>query len=570
MRTVKHGLIFYFLVIFFPVMLISFGLLATVFYTRFITTKESLIDSRVKKLELIYDEVEFTLKDIISDLIILSGMDPFKVLMNSNSLQSMSEVEKIFRLFCTERGSYDQVRFIDETGMEIIRVNFNNGEPFIVPKEDLQFKGSRYYFQDTFALEKGKVFFSPLDLNIEEGSVESPEKPMIRVGLPLFDDNGNKKGIILLNYFGQNIIDIISEYTRTSEDIYFLVNADSYWLYSREPEKNWSFMYKDRQEIKFINEHSDIWNDMLYTYSGILKGDGCTYIFNTIFPMNDHMKTSTGSSDAFGKSSAMDSDDYFWKIVSCLPDTVFYTLAGDIVTRMTMLISSVIIIALILSVMFAKLWHIQKISEDQIKKSLEEKDVLLREIHHRVKNSLSLVAGFVGLYKNEHPGHSNNKFFDALQQKIDAISLVHTYLYQSSDIENINIRLYLKNLLESMFQTLMVSTGNIILDFEVEDIFMTAKPTISIGLIISELAVNSIKYAFSDNKDGKISLKISREGSFYTIIYSDDGVGLPDDFSIKDSDSLGMILIESLAKQLLGSLSITTGANSSYTIIFPV
>ncbi len=241
MKTTNKGFTFYFTIVFLPAILISFVLLATIFYTRYTATKESLIVNRVKKLELIHDEIEFTLKNIISDLIILSGMDQFKVLMNSNSLESTGDVEQIFKLFCSERGIYDQVRFLDETGMEIIRVNFNNGEPVIVPKEELQFKGNRYYFLDTFVMDREKVFFSPLDLNIEGGAVEKPEKPMIRIGIPVFDNDGKKKGIILLNYFGQNIIDIVSDYSKVSDENFFLLNADSYWLYSRYPEKSWSF-----------------------------------------------------------------------------------------------------------------------------------------------------------------------------------------------------------------------------------------------------------------------------------------------------------------------------------------
>ncbi len=567
----KHGsFLHYFIVILLPSLFVSFLLLATVFYARYSSSKENLIASQMRKLELMHNEIEFTLTNIASDLDILSGMDPFKELMDSNSLQSTGDVRQIFKLFCAERSIYDQVRYLDETGMEIIRINFNNGVPVDVPKEELQFKGNRYYFHDTLVMDRGQVFFSPLDLNIERGAVEIPEKPMIRVGIPVFDNDGNKKGIILLNYFGQNIIDIVSGYIKETDDSFFLLNADSYWLYSRYSEKSWSFMYKDHQDIKFGNENPDIWENMLNQDTGLLKDSANTYIFVTVSPTHDHMKTSTGSSSANGKSSSFDSEHYFWKIVAELPDAVFYTLAKSIAAQMIILIISIITIAFVLSIMLAKLWYIQKLSEQQARKSLEEKELLLREIHHRVKNSLALVSSFVGLYQGENPEQINDGFFDSLKQKIDTISLVHTYLYQSSDIENISFKSYLKDLLESMLNNLVVSTGNVTLDLEVEDIFMTAKPTISIGLIISELTINSLKYAFPDNEAGKITVKISKEELEYVIAYSDNGIGLPDGFTIKDSDSLGMILIESLTEQLGGTLSVITGLKSSFTIRFPV
>lgn len=566
----QRSVLYYFIIIFLPAIFVSFILLATVFYIRYTSAKESLITDRMIKLELMHNEIEFTLGNVISDLDILSKMDPFKELIDSESEQSLLEVEQIFKIFCTERGIYDQVRFIDKSGMEIIRVNYNRGEPFIVSQENLQFKGNRYYFQDVFILDKGEVFFSPLDLNVEGGVVENPQKPMVRVGIPVFDHEGNKKGVLLLNYFGQNIIDIVSGYAKLSEDRFSLLNADSYWLYSRNPEQNWSFMYEDKLKQNFVNSNSDIWNKMLSMDSGIIKNMNNTYIFITVSPMPDHLHVTTVKSSLESNNLNWYPENYFWKIVADIPDSVFYKLAFKIVSGMVIFILSVIIVSAILSVMLAKLWYIQKLSEQHTQKSLEEKELLLREIHHRVKNSLALVSSFVGLYQGEHPEQSKNDFFDELQQKINTISLVHTYLYQSSDIEHISFKSYIKVLLENMLDNFVISTGNIGLDLDVEDVFLPAKSTISIGLIISELTINSLKYAFPNNETGKITVKFTQEGSDYVLIYSDDGIGLPDSFNIKNSDSLGMILIESLTEQLGGTLNIITGSNSTFTIKFSI
>jgi two-component sensor histidine kinase len=566
----QKSFFYFFIIIFLPALFVSFVLLTTVFFTRYTSAKDSLMVSRTRKLELMHTEIEFTLKNIESDLLILSEMDPFKELLNSNSLESLNAVEDIFKLFSTERKVYDQVRFLDKTGMEIIRVNYNDGLPSIVSHENLQNKGNRYYFQDTYLLEKGKVFFSPLDLNIEGGLVEIPEKPMVRVGIPVFDKNGGKKGIILLNYFGQNITDIVSIYTKSSEEKYSLLNSDSYWLYSIDPEKSWSFMYKDRLNQTFGYTNPEIWNDMQFLDSGVLKNSDCTYIFITVSPLHENMNTSTGSSSATGKSSILDTDDYYWKIVADIPDTDLYTLVEKILYKMMILIVIVIVVTVILSVILAKLWYIQKLAGQQTKKSLEEKELLLREIHHRVKNSLALVSSFVGLYQGENSDEKNDSFFDSLQQKINTISLVHTYLYQSSDIENISLKSYIKDLLESMIDKFVISTGHIGLDLELADIFMPAKPTISVGLIISELTINSLKYAFNHKEDGTISIQGSMEDGQLILIYSDNGEGLSESFDIQNSGSLGMILIDSLTKQLNGVLTVKTGKNFSFTIKFPL
>ncbi|MFZ3207447.1 MAG: hypothetical protein WA140_01255 [Geobacteraceae bacterium] len=108
----------------------------------------------------------------------------------SNDMAFFSRVNRI----------YDQVRVLDSGGMELIRVNLLKGSPLVVPDDQLQFKGDRYYFKETFSMGKGEVFVSPLDLNIEHGRIEQPPKPMIRFGTPVFDRAGRKQGILIFNY----------------------------------------------------------------------------------------------------------------------------------------------------------------------------------------------------------------------------------------------------------------------------------------------------------------------------------------------------------------------------------
>ena len=132
---------------------------------------------------------------------ILSENQNLQAFLEMGEFQYYFSLAQEFLSFANQRELYDQIRFIDETGMEIVRVNFNNGEPTIVPTDQHQFKGDRYYFQDTFQLEAGQVFVSPLDLNIEHGEIEQPIKPMIRFGTVVFDADGQKRGVIVLNYF---------------------------------------------------------------------------------------------------------------------------------------------------------------------------------------------------------------------------------------------------------------------------------------------------------------------------------------------------------------------------------
>ncbi|MDA3941900.1 MAG: sensor histidine kinase [Spirochaetia bacterium] len=561
---------YYFIKIFLITLLITSLLSAVVFFYRYNARKENLVNLYSEQLELRHTEVEFHLSNVVSDLNILSEFEVFRNFINFEDVLSFKSVEQIFKLICTERQSYDQIRFIDKTGMEVIRINYNNGNPVIVPEKNLQFKGDRYYFEDTFELEKGEVFFSPLDLNIENGLIEKPEKPMIRIGIPVFDDRMMKQGIILVNYFGHNIIDVVSRPYKNSISSFFLLNNNSFWLYSQNPDRNWAFMYEEKNNENFKKEYPEIWEQILSKPSGILEASRSIYIFTTISPLHQHIKTSTGSSSAYSKSEMLDPDDYFWKLAVSLSPKVLQDLRRMVAADLLPLLIGIFIAGILISLILSRLWFVQKLSEIRTKKSLAEKELLLREIHHRVKNSLSLVSSFIGLYRNENDEESNDAFYNALQQKIETISLVHTYLYQSNDIENINLKNYLKELLENTLNNLAVSDGNISLQLDIQDLNLPAKSAIAIGLIISELSINSLKHAFPDNKTGVISVKISHTELNYTIVYQDDGIGLPKDFIIGNSKSLGMILIESLTEQLSGNLKISTGRNGYFTFEFPV
>jgi hypothetical protein len=104
---------------------------------------------------------------------------------------------------------YDQIRLLDERGMEVVRVDLIRETPVILPGERLQDKSERYYFRDSFKLGRGEVFMSPLDLNVENGRIERPLKPMIRFGTPVFDGQGRKKGLVVINYMAASLLRIL-------------------------------------------------------------------------------------------------------------------------------------------------------------------------------------------------------------------------------------------------------------------------------------------------------------------------------------------------------------------------
>jgi len=166
-------------------------------------------------------------------------------------------------IFSRNKRVYDQIRYLDKTGQEVVRVIYNNGEPAVVLKENLQNKAGRYYFKDAMKIEMGEVFISPFDLNIEHGKIEEPLKPMIRFGTPIFDNQGNRKGLLLLNYLGAELISVFERKDFKSYESLFFLNKEGYWLKGQNSDQEWGFMYEDKQELTFANIFPDAWEQIL-------------------------------------------------------------------------------------------------------------------------------------------------------------------------------------------------------------------------------------------------------------------------------------------------------------------
>ncbi|MFQ5944502.1 MAG: PAS domain S-box protein, partial [Anaerolineales bacterium] len=264
------------------------------------------------------------LRLIVSDLMILSESHHLQAMLTGGETFHYDDLARVFLSFATRRAIYDQIRFLDETGMEIVRVNFNGGRPGVVPQDQLQFKGDRYYFQDTFQLEPGQVFFSPLDLNVENGEIEQPLKPILRLGTPVFDDSGQKRGILILNYFGAVLIGHLEGELHDRLGQISLLNAEGFRLKGPKSEDEWGFMFPDRGDRTFGNAFPEAWQQILGSDDGQFQNPEGLFTFVTVHPLIEARGGGAGSDKAMDPSAAsLEASDYYWKIVShILPATL--------------------------------------------------------------------------------------------------------------------------------------------------------------------------------------------------------------------------------------------------------
>ncbi len=306
--SIRQLIIFGFL--FFSLLSIITALILLHIYNTQRSALNSILENRVHhELQTAKTGILSELKSVNSDLLYLASSSLLKDMWETNR---MSTLEENFLLFSKEKKIYDQIRIIDETGMEIVRINYNSGISSIVTKNNLQNKAGRYYFDAAIALSQEEIFVSPLDLNIEHGRIEQPLKPMIRFATPVYDNLGRKRGIIVLNYLASSIMKHIRENT-------MLLNRDGFWLHGGEPENLWGFMYGNNHTLP--NQFPTVWEKLSNVDTGQHNEDNMFFSYTSIFPLMDRSRSSTGSGDTTDSTvKAVDNERYFWKLVVKLPD----------------------------------------------------------------------------------------------------------------------------------------------------------------------------------------------------------------------------------------------------------
>lgn len=254
---------------------------------------------------------------VIADLLIVSNLVENHIRLENDIAKNRQHLSDSLLNFSNMKGVYAQIRFIDARGMEKLRIDYNGKEAFTVPAQQLQPKGHRYYVQESLRLNKGEVYVSPLDLNIENGVVERPFKPMIRFATPAFDEQGNKLGIVAINYFGNAILEQFVESHLNATGEIMLLNRDGYWLHAETPDDEWGFMFPKRMDLTFGNRFPAAWETIHNKDIGSIQTDEGLFIFTTVFPLIDSIHVQKGiaiysSSDKKSGSPAQ----YQWKIIS--------------------------------------------------------------------------------------------------------------------------------------------------------------------------------------------------------------------------------------------------------------
>jgi len=211
-----------------------------------------------------------------------------------------------------------------------------------------------------------------------------------------------------------------------------------------------------------------------------------------------------------------------------------------------------------------------KRAEEQIKASLKEKETLLQEIHHRVKNNMQVVSSLLKLQSRKVTDDRTKEVLINSQNRVLAMASVHESLYQSKNLSCIDIRPFITKIIESGFTSYRTESENVSYTLDVDEIGISIDQATPMGLVINELISNSLKYAYPDGRQGEVCIKISQiRDNIIKLIFADDGIGIPTSLDWKNSESMGLKLIVNLVEnQLEGSIEMETDNGTHFNIMF--
>lgn len=206
--------------------------------------------------------------------------------------------------------------------------------------------------------------------------------------------------------------------------------------------------------------------------------------------------------------------------------------------------------------------------EEKLRSALKEKEVLLREVHHRVKNNLAVINGLFQLEIFNTENEELQFVLAASQMRIKSMALIHESLYTSSDYANISFGGYLEELSSSIINTFVKEAKNIKVELETENLSFNINQAIPCALLVNELFANALKHAFPNSESGTISIVLEEKDGLVQLSVGDDGVGIDPNIDIENPTTLGLNLVRNLAKQLHGELTLSRKGGTIFTIVF--
>ncbi len=449
-------------------------------------------------------------------------------LANLRELDSANKVPTSFTeqqlvAFLRVHLNYYQAVLLDSSGTELVNAKRIEGSVMLESADELKFQGDRNYIQEALRLKKGDVALSLTNIKDGENKIGKSYRPAMRFFTPVFDSE-RKTELLGLNLDPESWFGIF-------EDIEFGIVSSQHEIYFGAEN---IIDIKNRTNL----DEKDQYGYPLFFLQEINLENNLKWTLYT--------KPNNNSLDAkFEKFR-----NRAYKTGAALSVGVFFFL-------------------LVVQILHIKNRNISRLNRS-IQNRLQERDTLIKEIHHRVKNNLQVVASLLSLQSSFIKDEKIKMLFRYSQYRINSMGMVHEMLYKSDDLNRIDYGAYVKELVNTLILSMKGDKSKIRLEMEIDNIRLNIDTSIPLGLMINEIITNSLKYGFSDAEEGIIAVKMNRSSTFsYSLRIGDNGSGIPKDINFRNTKSLGLKLIHKLALQLRGNIEMDnskTGTN--YIITF--
>lgn len=486
-------------------------------------------------IQLQLERLKELFRHVNADLLTATNHPMSQMLYVGNAKEKAEAVQRL-DLFCASLLDYNrifsQARFVDVAGNELLNVMFEKGKAVIVPESKLQYKGHRYYLQEAVHLKKDEIYVSRFDLDMSNGSVVLPYKPVVRFVSPVFCNEGVKHGYFILNLLGKNLLDGIKTTGVEHGWKNYFINNDGYYLLGPKSEDEWQFVFDTVSARKFDVDYPRLYSEVTKDKSGILENK---------YGIFEYYNINATELSVFVGRKVVHNDH--WLIISHLNEVAIESGIRKLIGKLDLLYISLMMLILIgLAGYLAVSSHRRKQIQLQLQKSEHDlriangtKDKFISILAHDLKNPLSSIMGFVELLKNgyeEMPQKSKSVFINSLENSTNLllrlIDDVLSWARSTTGAMVVEKEPFLVNKLVDdavKLSSIQADKKDVAIKVDArEKLIGNADPRM-IETVIRNLLSNAIKFSHNNTS---IEVKISKNEDYIFISIKDYGVGIED------------------------------------------
>ena len=477
--------------------------------------------------------MEHLFDEAVLDLLTISESQLFVSFLTKqvSNVEYQQSFEGLVKDLFEQKSNYYQLRYLDINGMEIFRVERRNGEPYICSENELQNKNQRYYFQSTIKLDHGQFYVSPLDLNVERDEVEFPYRPMLRICAPVFNAEGKKIGINVLNYDGRNFVRELDLESKGEEGLSYLINTDGYFLNAQDSTIEWGFMFADKNNETLQYLFPKEYEKIEQTAFGQFETEKGLFTIADVRPFRRL---------ADGKFKSNNSKNYRWKVISFIPSKEYGIAAFVPLRKLSLLYFFVLLAGVFLSYSYSNIalrkYQTQQAlveSERELKIANQTKDRFFSIVAHDLKNASGTIANYLEFMQEMFDSFSEEEKMMHLKDVRFAAAQHNKLLYGILDWARLQMgKVEFKPLvicIEELFKEqaslveLPLKNKGLWIDLDVDSDLQVFGDHEMLKTIFRNLINNAIKFSY---RDSRILLSGKQKSEKIELRVIDSGIGM--------------------------------------------